>query len=818
MKMKETDTKISVIMPVFQREAFLHRSIGCILNQSYSNFEMIIVDDGSTDNTGLICDRYAENDSRVHVIHQKNMGTYKAREVGIHNSEGEFICFIDSDDYVEKDYLEKLANWAVHTGADVVLTGMRLVYSNGETKDMFISQKERLIEKKEAIKGMISRDYYGWELVAKLYKKDLFDDFKCSVNIKYAEDLLTNWEIFNKARLFYYFPYVGYNYYRHSDNMTLNVDIRRTDKILAYNYMLKNSFGPDEDKKSIIRVIEQGLSEMVIYWILSGEAAGDGFYKILELLNDTLTLEKKLGMIPERDYIELKCEFVFGSSMVKLFFSRFIDYLRQYFQKNKRNYIFGCGKWALCTSKLLDDNNIHYDGFVVTKMQNVDSKKKLITAEIKELKDIDKDSGIFICVSEKARKEVLSFLEDNNINNCLDLSGGRRYIDYYSKSPLSIMNRPEIQTVLHVDISNKLHSNRTIIFESRMGFGLGGIEAWTRQICEGLVDKGIGDIFVLSRFNDYKGKLSDIVDIVEESEDIREYYLDLLKYYLDRLPCILVSSQPTEELLVATIIKEMFPDAMSIISVIHGDHNTLYNKYLPLLTTSDIVVAVSKKIRSELIKMELPQKKIIIKPALFTYKEYEKRSYSIEEGTYIKIGYAGRVEYSQKRADLLMKLIEDLRNRNMDFRFEVAGDGVATDDLKRFVEENGFEDKVKLVGVIENEKMPDFWMRQDIAVNMADYEGHSISQMEAMAGGAVPVVTYTSGTDDDIIDGVNGFIVPLGDYRGAADKIEYLYNNRDKISEMGEKAHNYMIEKGNYNKHIDFWEEILGLGKNNGFS
>ena len=99
---------ISVVIPVYNVEKYLEKCLDSVVEQTYRNLEIILVDDGSTDNSGAICDRYAQKDSRVVVIHQKNGGLSKARNVGIDTATGKYISFIDSDDYVGSCYIETL--------------------------------------------------------------------------------------------------------------------------------------------------------------------------------------------------------------------------------------------------------------------------------------------------------------------------------------------------------------------------------------------------------------------------------------------------------------------------------------------------------------------------------------------------------------------------------------------------------------------------------------------------------------------------------------------------------------------------------------
>ena len=116
----ENQALISVIIPVYNVEEYLHECIDSVLNQTYQNFEIILVDDGSTDSSGTICDEYVDKDDRVSVVHQKNTGPSKTRNIGLENATGKYIYFLDSDDYIEKNTLELLINTAESNDADLV--------------------------------------------------------------------------------------------------------------------------------------------------------------------------------------------------------------------------------------------------------------------------------------------------------------------------------------------------------------------------------------------------------------------------------------------------------------------------------------------------------------------------------------------------------------------------------------------------------------------------------------------------------------------------------------------------------------------------
>ena len=111
---------VSVIVPVYNVQDYLAECINSIIRQNYTHFELLLVDDGSTDNSGMLCEQYRKKDNRIKVIHKKNGGLSDARNYGIDKALGEYLTFIDSDDYVSEIYLNALVNTAIHNNADIV--------------------------------------------------------------------------------------------------------------------------------------------------------------------------------------------------------------------------------------------------------------------------------------------------------------------------------------------------------------------------------------------------------------------------------------------------------------------------------------------------------------------------------------------------------------------------------------------------------------------------------------------------------------------------------------------------------------------------
>lgn len=186
--MKQEDICVSVIVPVYNVEEYLERCLKSILSQTHKNFEVILVDDGSTDSSGSLCDEYKQVDNRITVIHKKNGGLSSARNVGIEHSIGEYLTFIDSDDYIAPDYLEILLHLILQ-----YKTSIATVQSIKTNTSDFIgceNWKETVLNTSEALFQMCVNGWFGVSAWAKLYHRDMFANYRFPDG-KLYEDMLT---------------------------------------------------------------------------------------------------------------------------------------------------------------------------------------------------------------------------------------------------------------------------------------------------------------------------------------------------------------------------------------------------------------------------------------------------------------------------------------------------------------------------------------------------------------------------------------------------------------------------------------------------
>lgn len=202
----------SIIIPVYNAEKYLNTCISSILAQTYTHYELILVDDGSTDQSSEICNRYAAQDKRINVIHQKNGGVSRARNKGIDAAKGEWICFVDSDDEVKPNWLEYYAN---NADADLLIQSIIKVYPAGNTEE--ISVQNKYLENDERFKIDSSNNFLNSP--CKCFKTDIirYNHLRFLEDMHQAEDLLFVLEYMHVSKTVHLLSYAGY-IYNHQNN------------------------------------------------------------------------------------------------------------------------------------------------------------------------------------------------------------------------------------------------------------------------------------------------------------------------------------------------------------------------------------------------------------------------------------------------------------------------------------------------------------------------------------------------------------------------------------------------------------------------
>ncbi|MGL5749960.1 MAG: glycosyltransferase family 2 protein [Paraclostridium sp.] len=225
---------ISIIVPVYNVENYLKKCLDSIVSQSFKNIEIIIVNDGSTDNSREICDEYKKKDNRIKVIHKENEGLSSARNRGIDISKGKYIGFIDSDDWIDKYMYEKLYNLCEKTSSDIGICNFFRNENERNVEDEVVIELDNIEGMRELFKGNL----YRFSACNKLFKKSCFENIIFPEG-RVHEDLSTTYKVFSNANKIVYTNYLGYFYFvRENSILTSKYNEKRLDAFIGWNEIL----------------------------------------------------------------------------------------------------------------------------------------------------------------------------------------------------------------------------------------------------------------------------------------------------------------------------------------------------------------------------------------------------------------------------------------------------------------------------------------------------------------------------------------------------------------------------------------------------
>ncbi len=229
------DPLVSIIIPAYNIEKYIGKCINSVLEQTYKNIEIIVVNDGSTDRTKAIIKEKAKADKRIRIINQKNAGLSAARNIGIKNAKGDYIVFIDGDDFVENNFLEKLIEKTRTDKSDIVVCSFKTIQNNNETIEK--GYNKTATGEEATIQLLLKQDNLDVVTWNKIYKKNLFLDNNIFFpNGEIHEDSLTTYKLYSKAKKVSYIKEPLYLYYKRSGSITTSTKLET-----SINYKLRAS-------------------------------------------------------------------------------------------------------------------------------------------------------------------------------------------------------------------------------------------------------------------------------------------------------------------------------------------------------------------------------------------------------------------------------------------------------------------------------------------------------------------------------------------------------------------------------------------------
>lgn len=229
--------RLTVVVPIYNVENYLKKCVDSIISQTYADFEIILVDDGSTDKSGAIADEYAANHSNIKTIHQKNQGLSGARNTGINHCKTELIAFVDSDDYIESNMYQSLVKRLDENGADISIGGVYREKISGEKKSLYQPNTEKAFSKKEALVELNSLKYFNMSVCNVVFKTELFNREEYGESGvrfplgKKSEDEYTVHKLYARANKVAYIstPYYHYLIRPGSITSSTNINVEQID-------------------------------------------------------------------------------------------------------------------------------------------------------------------------------------------------------------------------------------------------------------------------------------------------------------------------------------------------------------------------------------------------------------------------------------------------------------------------------------------------------------------------------------------------------------------------------------------------------------
>lgn len=238
---------ISIIVPIYNKEKYISRCVASLLNQTLKDLQIILVDDGSTDKSKKICDEYLKIDNRIEVIHKENGGVSAARNYGLEIAKGDYITFVDPDDYLDLDAIEYLYNLIDEYNADIACYRMRTYKNNMKKNNDENDENIEIYTGNKIIENQILGKFL-YSSCNKLYSRDLFNNVndRFNENIMYAEDALFNIYMMSKSNKLVFSNSKKYNYFINEESTVSKINDKRLDilkaqKIMFY-FLRKNNY------------------------------------------------------------------------------------------------------------------------------------------------------------------------------------------------------------------------------------------------------------------------------------------------------------------------------------------------------------------------------------------------------------------------------------------------------------------------------------------------------------------------------------------------------------------------------------------------
>lgn len=407
---------------------------------------------------------------------------------------------------------------------------------------------------------------------------------------------------------------------------------------------------------------------------------------------------------------------------------------------------------------------------------------------------------------------LITCQDENGIKSQLeDMEVGNRLISISELQKEEVLLSEKSQQFCTKLLSEPLIENCkwTVVFDNFDG-RWGGAEDWVHKVAsEARIELYETCIYERVEQPRQKEDVESMIIRINSAEESEDEAFQLTRLLYEKMPFILVNNWGTAMIRSASLLKKYFPDKVKIITIMHNDYTALYEQQTIWQEEVDLFLCVSSQILYKLQEIyHIPAHKTFFH-ANFTDINYNLSRKYAKQKEAIRIGYTGRLEVYQKRTDLLERLICGLEDTHVLYELNIAGTGEYEEPLKNFVKKNGLEEKVHFYGQLLKDRMPLFYEKQDLYINISDFEGMSLSMLEAMSCGCVPVVTNVSGVNDLVKNKKNGLIFECRDIEGMVKGICYLDKHRSILKQWGEKSRETVQEECDFHSYIENFKTVL---------
>lgn len=470
---------------------------------------------------------------------------------------------------------------------------------------------------------------------------------------------------------------------------------------------------------------------------------------------------------------------------------------------SKPAVIFGAGSGGRKVAKILLDLGFSVKAFIDNdKTKWGSSWEGILISSPKLLKELECN----ILVASTFETEVKKQLEDMGVAHETVLK--EDYIMAYAKSHMDEIARLENPTVKD--------KGTTVLLSSETGFLYWGVEQYCRTV-GGLMKQYNIPFRILAK----EGRL--------HADEALRYNISFFQFEMDHywavvkeeasyiirsLPCAVMDNWQSYTLIAALLVKRLYPEQITILSMLHNDQKKLKEIVSRFQDELDYIGAVSKDIVSSLREeYQIPQQKLVYQesPVLFPSLPVQNRYYTLDSKKPLRIAYGSRLTRVQKRSHMLLPMLDLLETSGAAYTLSIAGAGECLEYLQEGVALRNLKEKVIFHGLLPNSQMGSFWKAHDIFLNLSDFEGASISMIEAMSYGCVPVVTDVSGAKEYVAKTGAGFVRDVDDLKGMAEDILTLSGNRKLLKYYGKNAVDTITSKCGGEKYIAFLQGIFGL-------